>query len=240
MDAKHRHELKQNEFALATMSVADWFNEYRKPLLTALAGVALIAAIVGAFLAYQTRQANVAGAALGVALATIEAPIAPAPTLPGAVQTPGTFPTVEARAEAAAAALREVVANHPGSEPARVASFYLAGQLLAGGGAAEAEQAYAQLAAEEGSTLRGQSARLGQAEALMALGRTDEALAILTDLAAARDGALPTDGLLMQLGRASQRAGKTAEARAAFQRVIDEFPLSSYVMTAQQEIAALN
>ena len=51
---------------------------------------------------------------------------------------------------------------------------------------------------------------------------------------------LPGDGLLMQLGRASERAGRTDEARAAFQRVIDEFPESSYVMTAQQEIAALN
>jgi outer membrane protein assembly factor BamD (BamD/ComL family) len=44
----------------------------------------------------------------------------------------------------------------------------------------------------------------------------------------------------MQLGRASQRAGKTAEARAAFQRVVDEFPESTFVSTAQQQIAALN
>ena len=240
MDAKHRHQLKQNEFAVATMSVADRLSENRKPLLTAAAVIALVAVLWGVFMAYRTRQNNTAGAALGVALAIAEAPIAPAPTLPGATQTPGTYPTAEARAEAAAAAFREVIASHPGTEPAQTASFHLAGQLLAGGQAAEAEQIYAQLAAEEDDSLRGQSARLGRAEALMALGRTDEALEIYTSLAATRDGALPVDGLLMQLGRASQRAGRTDEARAAFQRVIDEFPESSYVMTAQQEIASLN
>lgn len=240
MDAKHRHQLKQNEFAVATMTLAERLAEYRKPLLTAVAAVVLLAVVAGGFMAYRTRQANAAGAALGVALATAEAPIAPAPTLPGASQTPGTFPTAEARADASASAFRAVMTDYPGTEAARVAAFHLAGQLLAGGQATEAERAYAQLATEEGNTLRGQSARLGQAEALMALGRTDDALKIYTDLAAARDGQLPTDGLLMQLGRASARAGKTAEARAAFQRVVDEFPTSGYVMVAQQEMAALN
>jgi TolA-binding protein len=75
---------------------------------------------------------------------------------------------------------------------------------------------------------------------MMAAGRHDDALKIYTDVAAVRDGALPVDGLLMQLGRASKRAGKMAEARAAFQRVIDEFPESGFVSVAQQQIAALN
>jgi TolA-binding protein len=240
MDSKHRHELKQNEFAIATMTVADRMAEHRQAILAVIGVVAVMAVIAGGVMAYRTRQANVAGAALGIAMATADAQVIPAPTLPGATQTPGTFPTAQARAEAAIAAFTEVTTTYPGTEAARVASFHLAGQLLAGGKAAEAEQAFSALAAEEGNTLRGQSAKLGQAEALMVLGRTDDALEIYTDLAAVRDGLLPADGLLMQLGRASQRAGKTAEARAAFQRVIDEFPESGFVMTAQQQIAALN
>jgi TolA-binding protein len=225
---------------MATISVADRLAEHRSTLLKIVAVVAVLAVIAAGVMAYRTRQANSAGAALGVAMAIAEAQVLPAPTLPGATQTPGTFPTSQARAEAAIAAFRDVTTNYAGTEAARVAAFQLAGQLLAGGKAAEAEQAYAALAAEEGNTLRGQSAKLGQAEALLAAGRTDEALKIYTDLAAVRDGALPVDGLLMQLGRASQRAGKTAEARAAFQRVVDEFPESTFVSTAQQQIAALN
>jgi TolA-binding protein len=240
MDAKHRHELKQDEFTAATLTVADRIAENRNTILAVVGVVVVLAIIIGGIVAYRTNQANNAGALLGVALATAEAPVVPAPTLPGATQTPGTYPTAEARAEAAIQALNEVISQYPGTEAAKDARFNLAGQLLAGGKAADAEQAYAALANDEGNSLRGQSARLGQAEALMALGRTDEALKIYTDLAAQRDGALPVDGLLMQLGRASQRAGRTAEARAAFQRVVDEFPESLFLMSAQQQIAALN
>ncbi|ODS59422.1 MAG: hypothetical protein ABS36_00340 [Acidobacteria bacterium SCN 69-37] len=240
MDAKHRHELKQDEFTLATMTLADRLAEYRTPLLIGAGVVVLVALVVGGVTVYRSQQANKAGAALGIAMATAEAPIVPAPTLPGATQTPGSFPTLTARADAAAEAFTNVVTTYPGTDAAHAAQFQLAAQMLAGGKAAEAEQAYAAVAAGEGRTLRGQAAKLGQAEALLALGRHDEALTIYTDLAAARDGALPVDGVLMQLARASQRAGKTAEARAAFQRVVDEFPESPYTPAAQAEMAALN
>jgi TolA-binding protein len=239
MDSKHRHELKQNEFAVATLTVAERLAEHRKTILTAMGVVGVVAIVAGGVMAYRTRQANTAGAALGIAMATAEAPIAPLSTLPGATQTPGTFPTAQARSEAAISAFTEVTTTYPGTEAARIASFQLGSALMAAGRAAEAEQAFAAVASE-GNTVRGQAARLGQAEALMAAGRTDDALKIYTDLAAVRDGAMPVDGLLMQLGRASQRAGRTAEARAAFQRVVDEFPESGFLQTAQQQIAALN
>lgn len=239
MDSKHRHELKQNEFAIATLTLAERVAEHRNTILTAVAVVGVVAIVAGGVMAYRTRQANIAGAALGIALATAEAQIAPLSTLPGATQTPGTFPTAQARSEAAINAFTDVTTTYPGTDAARTASFHLGSALMAAGRAAEAEQAFAAVAVE-GNTVRGQAARLGQAEALMAAGRTDDALKIYADLAAVRDGAMPVDGLLMQLGRASQRAGRTAEARAAFQRVVDEFPESGFLQAAQQQIAALN
>jgi outer membrane protein assembly factor BamD (BamD/ComL family) len=51
---------------------------------------------------------------------------------------------------------------------------------------------------------------------------------------------MPVDGVLMQLASAEQQAGKTADARATYKRVVDEFPDSAYVTDAQQQIAALN
>lgn len=240
MDSKHRHELKQNEFAMATMSVADRIAEHR----TALAGVVIVVLVLavagGGWMAWRTRQANNAGRLLGVAMATAEAPVAPASTMPGATQTPGTFPTAQARSNAAIAAFTEVTTTYPGTDAAATASFHLAAALMAAGQPVEAEQAFATVAAAEGNTVRGQAARLGQADALMAAGRTDEALKIYTDLAALRDGPLPVDGLLMQLGRASERAGRPAEARAAFQRVVDEYPESAFAQAAQQQLAAAN
>jgi TolA-binding protein len=111
---------------------------------------------------------------------------------------------------------------------------------MAAGRPAEAETAFAAIASQAGDGMYAPLARLGQAEAMFAAGKTDEALKIYTDLSAARDGSLPVDGLLMQLGRVSLKAGKTSEARAAFKRVVDEFPESNYITDAREQLAATN
>ncbi len=43
----------------------------------------------------------------------------------------------------------------------------------------------------------------------------------------------------MQLGRAFEKAGKQAEARTTYKRVVDEFPDSQYVSQARQELVRL-
>jgi TolA-binding protein len=240
MDSKHRHDLKKDEFANVVLGATDTLAERGKLIAGIVAAVVVLLVIVGGVMAWRTRQANEAGALLGVAMATATSPIVPGPTAPGAAQTPGTFPTEQARAEAALAAFNAVIAEAPGTEAARMAAYYAASELLAVGRYEEAERAFADIAASEGSSLRGQSAKLGQAEALVGLGRTNDALAIYNELAAVRDGILPADAVLIQLGRTSERAGLTAEARAAYQRLVDEFPDSLFVPDAQQQLAALN
>lgn len=240
MDSKERHKLKQNEFAVFTMSVADRIALHRTKVVAAVAILAVLLVIAGGVMAWRSHQANEAGAMLGVAMATAGSQIVPASSLPGATQAAGTFPTEQTRSEAAIAGFNAVVAAYPGTDAARMASFQAASELLAAGRAAEAEQAFAAVAEDEGDSVRGQAARLGRAEALLVLDRTDEALQVYTDLAAERDGPMPTDGLLMQLGRASERAGRAAEARAAFQRVVDEFPESFFVEDARQQLASMN
>ena len=47
MDSKHRHELKQNEFAMATMTVAERVAEHRRTILAVIGVVAVIAVIAG-------------------------------------------------------------------------------------------------------------------------------------------------------------------------------------------------
>lgn len=240
MNSTERHELKRNAFAETTVNVVDSVRENRRRIFVGVGILAVLLAITGGVMAWRARQANAAGALLGHAMAISQAQVVPASTLPGATQTPGTYPTAQARAEAAIAAFTNVVNSYPGTEGALVASYHIASEQLAAGRAAEAEPAFAAVATQARTGVYASAAKLGQAEALLALGRTDDALKIYTDMSAARDGVLPADGLLMQLGRVSQRVGKSAEARAAFQRVIDEFPESGYVADARQQIAALN
>jgi hypothetical protein len=94
-------------------------------------------------------------------------------------------------------------------------------------------------AAKGGTSLYGEMANLGHVQALAALKRYDEAIKTLTDLSAQRTTRLPIDGVLMELARVCRKAGKTQEARAAFKRVVDEFPESQYAGEARQQLSTM-
>lgn len=240
MKANERHQLKQNEFALTTARLLEIATLNVRQIAFGAVGVVLVIALVAAVVAWRGRGRDQAGALLGQAMAVAQSQIAPAATLPGTPQQVGTFPTEQARAEAALKAFNEVASRHAGTLDGTAAAYQAAGELLSAGKATEAEAAYAAISTQEGNAFFGPLARLGRAQALLASGKTDDAVAILTDLSGARDGVLPVDGLLMELGRAQAKAGKTADARAAYKRVVDEFPDSTYAGDARQRMAALN
>jgi TolA-binding protein len=239
MKAHERHQLKENDFLKTTVAVTKVVRENRNVVALGLAAVIVVAGAVGGWMFWRTHRANEAGALLGVAMATAQAPVTPAPSLPGATQTPGTFPTEQARAEATITLLTQAADAYPNTNEGIAARYQLGSELLSVGRLDEAQAAFAKVVAS-GSSLYASLARLGEAQAFMAAGKTDEAIKIYTDLAAARDSALPVDGLLMELARASQKAGKPQDARAAFKRVVDEFPESTYTADARQQLAALN
>jgi TolA-binding protein len=239
MKAQERHKLKQNDFLETALSVAGVVRDNRGPFALILGIVIVVAAIGSGYWYWQNRRANEAGALLGIAMATEQAPITPAPSLPGATQTPGTYPTEDARSDAAIKAFTEVATQYPGTDAALSANYQLGSELLSRGRTADAAAAFEKVSSS-GSTFYAPLGRLGGAQVLMAEGKTDEALKIYTELAASRDTSLPVDGLLMEMARAAQKAGKTQEARAAYKRVTDEFPDSQYVADARQQLAALN
>ena len=101
-------------------------------------------------------------------------------------------------------------------------------------------QAFKELISRGGSSIYASTARMGQVSALVGQNKYDDAIKLLTDLSADRDGALPIDGILVELARTYMKAGKPQEARAAFKRVVDEFPQSMYAGDARQQLAQLN
>jgi len=238
MKAQERHQLKENEFAKTVSSVADVVQE-RRGQVALVAGIVIVVAVaVGGWMYVRTHKANEAGALLGIATAIAQVPITPAPSLPGSTQTAGTFPTEQARSEAAIKALRQVGESFPGTDAATAATYQLGSELLLAKRPADAQAAFHTVSIS-GSAFYAALARLGEAEALMAQNKQDDAIKIYTDLAADRNAALPTDGVLMQLARAAQKAGKSQDARAAFKRVVDEFPDSGYAADAKAQLAAL-
>jgi TolA-binding protein len=67
-------------------------------------------------------------------------------------------------------------------------------------------------------------------------GQFDAAVTAFKAVLGQKDGKLPLDGVLMQLGRAYALAGKASDARQTFQRIVDEFPQSSYAAAARKEL----
>ena len=239
MKAKDRHELKQDEFAQTAIRVAGRLRENQNRVL-AIVGIALALLVAaGGFYFWKSGQEDKAGVLLGNAYAIRQSAIAPPSTLPGAAQAPNTFPTEIARGDAAIAAFQQVVTSYPSTSAAVAAHYEIAATQLELGRFAEAEAGFNKVA-EEKQEPYSSTARLGLAEALLAQGKNDQALKLLTDLSAERDGPLPIESVLIQLARANVKAGKPQEARAAYKRVVDEFADSQYAADARQALASLN
>jgi tetratricopeptide (TPR) repeat protein len=240
MKATERQRLKQNDFAASVALVTRTVQEQRTRLVVGtIVAIVVVAGAVGFYL-WRKHARDEAGALMAAAMAVSESQIAPAPTVPGATQAPGTYPTPAARQDAAIAAFKKVADTYPSTPDGLSAGLQVAAGLYANGRYTDAEKAYADVAQRAGaSSLYGAAARMGLAQAYAAESKYDQAIKEYNDLAAQRDGLLPIDGVLFELARTYAKAGKPSDARATFKRVVDEFPNSVYVAEARQQMTAL-
>ena len=107
------------------------------------------------------------------------------------------------------------------------------------GNPASAAGEYQQVSERAGDKIYGQMARLGLAEARAIEGKYDEAITLFKELSQRKDGPLPVDGILMQLGRVYIDAGKRADAQQTFNRLVEEYPESPFIGDARKEIENL-
>lgn len=239
MKAEERHQLKQNEFVSTVATATSWYRDNQNVAMGAV--VAVVAAIVlgSGYFWWQNRNQEQAGSLLGVAMTIYQAPVVPPSAVPGATQTPGSYPSEKARYEAALSAFKQVADTYPSATAGLAARYHSAETLLSLGRPDEAKQAYQTVVDKGGSGVYGMMAQLGLAQVQLASGQGDQAVKTFETLAANRDGAVPVDGVLMQLAQAYQTLGKNAEARTTYKRVVDEFPDSPYVQKARQQMTLL-
>src|SRR5262249_23755571 len=104
---------------------------------------------------------------------------------------------------------------------------------------ADAANAYKQVVDRDGNSIYGQMSRLGLAEAQVRAGQFDPAIKTFQELSQRKDGPLPVDGILMQLGRTYLEAGQRAEAQQTFNRLVEEFPDSPFSVDARKALDTL-
>lgn len=239
MKSTERHRLKENDFARSVAAARDALSTRGSDITRAvIAAVVVIALIAGYTLWRQSRNAK-ANAALASGLALFEAPVmpiaAPAPGSPLPVQQPGTFPTEQAKLEAALPKLTEAAEAYPNTDAGIAARYYAASALAALGRFGEAEQRFQEVVDKAGNRIYARTGRLGLADAKAAQGKYDEAITIYRELSTDTNSQIPVDGVLMALGRTYLQAGRADEAARAFSRVVDEFPQSVYAADARRE-----
>jgi len=238
MKTTERHDLKHNEVADTLQETYAKLEQNRKIILTVAGVVLAVACIWGGYSFLAAQKEAKAGALLAQALVVLEAqvvpPIAPAPGQPALPPTPGSYPSENARLEAALPKLLAAADAYPTTQAGISARFQAAAALTALGKMADARKQYEAVAAADGRGLYGRMARLGIAELDVKARQFDPAIATLRELSLDARGDLPVDAILVQLAETYVAAGKKAEAQQALQRVTTEFATSPYAADAKK------
>jgi TolA-binding protein len=240
MKATQRHKLKENEFARSVAQARQTIESRQREIGLLLTLIIIASVAIGGYTWWRQSRNAKANALLASALTVYESPVvAPAEPKPGSpmpVEQPGTFRTEQAKLEAALPKLLAAADAYPTTRAGITARYHAAAVLAGLGRHAEAEQRYQEVVDKAGRSIYARTARLGQADAQLAQGKYDGAIAIYKELSTDSNAQLPVDGVLMQLGRACLLAGKREDAAHAFNRVVEEFPESPYIGDARREL----
>jgi TolA-binding protein len=235
MKRAERHHLKENELQTFARDVRDQFEGRQREAMLGLAAVGVVVIVAIAFFAWRERVQTQAATLLAGAVAVKDARIGP----PGTAEQGLRFNNERERAQAALTKFKTAADAYPSTDAGLYARLEEAATYMTLGNPAQAATAFQQVIDKGGNSIYGQSARLGLAGAQAAQGQYDQAINAFKELAQRKDGPLPVDGILMQLGRTYLEAGKRADAQQTFNRLVEEFPESPFTGDARRELENL-
>ena len=234
MKRAERHHLKEDPLAARLRVMLDSTRGGRWTPVVAAAVVGLL--IGAAVLGWQQWRTSQASELLASAMAIVDAQVVPADAGPS--EGLG-FPSEAARLETAVPRLLDVAEAYPSLAQGIAARYQAAVALGALGRTAEAGEQYQRLIELAGEGIYGRMARLGRAETHLQAGEHADAIALLEAESRTANADFPVDAVLMRLGQSYQLADRPAEATLAFQRLVDEFPVSGYRLDAERELDRL-
>lgn len=229
-----RREMKRDEVAEAFGRTVEYSRSHARMVL--LAVVAVVGIAVAVAVAYTWRQRALADTneKLAAAMRVYAAPVDAEDPRPDDAGKPS-FASEEARRERARALFEEV--EQGSGAAADVALVYL-GQLAADGGdTAAAREPWRRFLDRHPDHLLAGSVRLS----LIGLDRAEgEAERVAADLEtmlelSPEERPLPGDVVLYELGQTYESLGRDADARAVYQRLVEEYPRSAYAAPARSK-----
>lgn len=223
-----RKQLKQDdEFVSAAEKIFSWIADNRRQLTVAICAV-LAAALLGwgvkAWMGTRTEDASLL---LYHATQSFEGDAAAGSLVPGG------------DVEAAEAEFLQVIDSYGSSDQADMARLYLARIALSRGETDEARAILVELSQQHGGDLIGRLASLDLIDLRIASGQTTEVAGELEAMVLGQNDGLPRDAALYKLGEVFINSGEPERARSYFERLVEEFPESPYIMNAQQKLNEL-
>ncbi len=232
-----RKEMKKNELATAVNRTVDYAEHHTRGLLVGLGALALAALAGLGVWAWLQQRGRGANEALAEAMEIYEAPIDPVAPKPNDPAAPSFASEAERRARAKGR-FEEVRDDHPWSDAGDIAGLFLADIAVAEGNARRARELWQDFLDEhEGHVLAGET-RLNLFSLDRSQGKAQAVAAQLERLLEDAEPPLPQDVLLYELAITKEQLGRTDEATQAYQRIVDEYPRSSYRQLAQQKVTA--
>lgn len=249
MKRQERQHLKENELVHTVEVARDLLETRGKQVGYVLIGlVAVVVIAIGVVLVRQRNQSQ-GSELLAQAMVALNAQVVPAGAsatgedIPAAASlgATGSFPTEEAKLNAALPKLQAAADAYPGSVAGITARYHLAGALAALGRNEDAITQFDEVATRAGSnSLYGRMARLGKADTQARAGQVDAAIATWKEMAAAgTTSEVPVDAILMDLARAYVQKGDKEEARKTLTQLVDQHPDSPYTPEARAELENL-
>ena len=235
MKRTERHHLKENELERLARQAGETMEARKREVTVAVIAIVVVGAAAIGYFAWHQRVESRAHALLAEALAVQDARVGP-PAAPGTPSPSLSFPTERERAQAALTKLKAAADAYPSTDAGIFARYQEAATYMTLGNPASAATAYQDVVQRAGNGIYGQMSRLGLAEAQARSGQYDQAINAFKELSQRKDGPLPVDAILMQLGRTYLDAGKRAEAQQTFTRLVEEYPESPFNADAKREL----
>jgi tetratricopeptide (TPR) repeat protein len=225
-----RRQLKRNELAESFGRTVDYVSHHRRGATEAIAAAVAVLLLAAGFFLFRGWRERSAGRELSEALAILEAPLASDPAAATAART---FPSAADREREASRHL-DAAAKKGGTEAGRAARVIVA---VRSEKPAEAVNVLTKVARDAQMDVAA-AAEIGAARLLAASGKTTEAIDRLKRGIESPQSAAPKDALLFVLAETYEKAGAAADARATYQRLVNDYPNSPYRTEARTKLGA--
>lgn len=221
--------MKRNDLAESVRHTVDYVTHHRRGVSEAVAIAVVLAVLVGGFLGFRAWREREAGQHLSAGLESLAVPLASDPAAKGAART---FATEGDRLKDARAHLEKAAAIG-GTSAGRAAAVVLGASV-----ASPPEVDPFAKAARESRAEVSAAGEIGAARLLASQGKVPEAIDRLRRAIDSKRTTAPKDALLFALGEICEQSGNPAEGKAAFERLVNEYPDSPYRQDARQKISS--